>query len=122
MKQTAFALLISLCLTGGCRKPKPAQVIPSNPEPEAPVPAASSAASPAAAGAVKPSAPPVNIPLLETSVEFSDLNGLVAGYYEKHKRLPTIPELTKMYYKPIPVPPGYKLVIDPQSKHVKAVR
>jgi hypothetical protein len=112
MKQTAFALLISLCLTGGCRKPKPAQVIPPNPEPEAPVPAA----------AVKPSAPPVNIPLLETSVEFSDLNGLVAGYYEKHKRLPTIPELTKMYYKPIPVPPGYKLVIDPQSKQVKAVR
>ena len=55
-------------------------------------------------------------------MEFSDLNGLVGGYYEKHKRLPTVPELTKMYYKPIPIPEGYKLVIDPQSKQVKLVR
>jgi hypothetical protein len=50
------------------------------------------------------------------------LNGFVGCYYQKPKRLPTVPELTKLYYKPIPVPEGYKLVIDPQSKQVKLVR
>lgn len=119
MKQTLLILVVTIGLNAGCRKPRPAPVTPSEPAPAptteavTPVPGGAPAASPA---------PPVNIPLLETSVEFSDLNGLVGGFYEKHKRLPSIPELTKLYYKPIPVPPGYRLVIDPQSKQVKAVR
>lgn len=118
MNRILLVLVATACLTSGCRKPKPVPVPVPEPEPAAPA-----ASNPAPGSAPPPAAPaPVNIPLLETSVEFSDLNGLVGGFYEKHKRLPSIPELTKLYYKPIPVPPGYRLVIDPQSKQVKAVR
>jgi len=116
MNRILLLIAVSVCLAAGCRKPKPA---PPAPEP-APEPAAPATKSQTPGGTPRPAA--VNIPLLETSVEFSDLNGLVGGYYEKHKRLPTVPELTKMYYKPIPIPEGYKLVIDPQSKQVKLVR
>ena len=122
MRQFALVLLVVASLSAGCRRSRPAppaQVETSTPaEAQAPVPAGS---KPGGTAPV-PAAAPVNIPLLETSVEFSDLNGLVAGYYEKHKRLPTVPELMKMYYQPIPIPPGYRLMIDSKSKQVKLVR
>ena len=59
---------------------------------------------------------------LEAGPEFTDLNNLVSWYYDRNKRLPTIPELSKMYAGPLPTPPGHKLVIDPKTKTVKAVR
>ncbi len=58
-------------------------------------------------------------------MEFGDLNNIIEGFMEFHKRPPTMEELKKSYYggtKPIPIPPGYRLVIDPKAKKAKLVR
>lgn len=101
------------------RKPEPAPT----PEEVTPPPAAEPAAQPAP-GAVPAAkaAPPVNVEHLQAGPEFADLNNLVAGFYDRNKRLPSMQELAKMYAGPLPNPPGYKLVIDPKTKTVKAVR
>ena len=64
------------------------------------------------------------MPQIEAGPEFGDLNNLIAGFENKNKRLPSIEELKRMYgggARPLPAPPGYKIVIDPQTKKAKAV-
>ena len=105
---------------GGCRKRK------ATPAPEiAPEAPAAAAAPPQSAGSAAQAVPaPLNIPSVEAGVEFGNLNNMIEGFEQAHKRLPTIEELRKSYYggtKPIPIPAGYKLVIDQKSKKAKLV-
>jgi hypothetical protein len=114
-----FTLSFGLVFTG-CRKRKTT----SAPEaaPEAPAPAATPAA---AAGSPPPTAPaPVNVVQLEAEVEFSELNNVIASFEAFHKRMPTVEDLKKSYFggtRPLPIPPGYKLVIDQKKKKAKLV-
>jgi hypothetical protein len=108
-------LLLCACLVAtGCRKRKSALE-----QAAAAVEAAQPKTSPATAAAAPP---PVTADQLEAGPEFADLNNLVSWFYDRNKRVPTMQELAKMYAGPMPNPPGYKLVIDPKTKTVKAVR
>lgn len=113
------ALSCALVL-GGCRKRK------ATPTPEiAPETPAEVAAPPPTAGSAAQAVPaPVNVTQVEAGVEFSDLNNVIASFEAFHKRMPTVADLQKSYYggtRPIPIPPGYKLVIDQKSKKAKLV-
>ena len=120
-------VLVIMACTGlvlaGCRKrktePPPTPAAPTSAVPE--TPPSGPAATPVAAPPAKPALTPAQV---EASVEFGDLNNLIAGFEIKNKRLPTVEELKRLYYggtKPIPVPPGYRLVIDPKTKTAKAI-
>jgi hypothetical protein len=108
-------------LFGGCRKRKSVEVVPVAAA-QPPEPAQESAP------AVAPKSnqpPPADVPTIETGVEFGDLNNMIEGFIEARKRPPTLEELKKLYYggtRPLPIPPGYRLVIDPNSKKAKLVR
>lgn len=117
-----FLILALSCglLLVGCRKRKP------TPAPEAAPEATAPAAAPApAAGSAAPAAPaPVNVPQVEASVEFNDLDNVIASFEAFHKRMPTVEDLKKSYFggtRPLPIPPGYKLVIDQKNKKAKLV-
>lgn len=104
----------------GCRKPKATSA--PEPAPEAAAPAATPGPS---AVAPSPTAPaPVNVARLETEIAFTELNSVIASFESFHKRMPTVEDLRKSYYggsRPLPIPPGYKLVLDPKSKTAKLV-
>lgn len=121
MRLLPFLLLCACLAATGCRKRKSAPEPAAAPEaqPAASVEAAQPTASPATATAAPP---PVTADQLEAGPEFADLNNLVSWFYDRNKRVPTMQELAKMYAGPMPTPPGYKLVIDPKTKTVKAVR
>ena len=118
-------LLLALALTcglvlGGCRKRKAAPAPEIAPE----APAAAAAPPQAAGSAAQPAPAPVSVAQVEAGVEFGDLNNVIASFEAFHKRMPTVEDLKKSYYggtRPIPVPPGYKLVIDQKSKKAKLV-
>ena len=121
-KLIALALMACLLATA-CRR-KSAEAPP--PAPPAPEQKAEAAPAPTEAVAeAKPDAsqaPAATINEFQASPEYSDLNGLVEALYNRNKRLPTLAELTRANGRPLPLPPtGYKLVIDAQSKSVKAV-
>lgn len=120
--KTFVLLALAGCLTvSACRKRKAEPA----PAPETtPPPAVTEPAAPVASTAAPPvkDAPPVNVGELEAGPEFADLNNLVSWFYDRNKRVPTMQELSKMYSGPLPNPPGYKLVIDPKTKTVMAVR
>lgn len=114
-------LLISACFfTTSCRKRKPVEAPAPAPEPQAAAPVESARATSQAAAPA--TTPPVTADQLEAGPEFADLNNLVEYFYERNQRVPTLQELAKMNGGPLPNPPGYKLVIDPKSKTVKAAR
>ena len=120
-------MILTLCsglVMTGCRKRKAEPTAPTE-TPKQPQAAQASPPAPSApAQAPASKAPTVNIPQLEAGVEFGDLNNIIAGFEYTHKRLPTADELKKLYYggaKPIPVPPGYRLTVDPKSKTAKIV-
>ena len=121
-------LVLALCCSVifvGCRRSRPAPTIVISEPPKPPDAAAGQNSSPSTT-ATPPAAKsaPVNIPLLEAGVEFGDLNNMIEAYEERHKRLPTVEELKKLYYggtRPIPIPPGYRLAIDPKTKKAKVV-
>jgi len=126
MRVSLVLIVCAALAVVGCRKrkvvpPAPAETV-SQPE------AAAQPATPSAPSQVQPSAKPdpaADIPSLEAGVEFGDLNNIIEGFMEFHKRPPTMEELKKSYYggtKPIPIPPGYRLVIDPKAKKAKLVR
>ena len=119
-------LTLALCgglLFVGCRRSKSApQAAPPEPpkQPEASQTTTPPPATPAAVSGAKSA--PVTIPQMEAGVEFGDLNNIIEAFEERHKRLPTVEELKKLYYggtRPIPIPPGYKLIVDPKSKKAK---
>lgn len=122
MRILLVSLLIASAAFAACVKRKPTAPPPS-PETATSV-APQSSDQPAepkepSAPAAKPSP---NIGQVETGVEFGDLNNLIAGFEIRNKRLPTVDELKKLYYggsRPIPIPPGFKLVIDPKTKTAK---
>lgn len=122
LNMRALLILALSCglVFAGCRKRKPA--IAPEPAPEAPAPAATPGPS---AGSPAPAAPaPVNVARLETAIEFTELNNVIASFEAFHKRMPTVEDLKKSYYggtRPLPIPPGYKLVIDQKSKTAKLV-
>ncbi len=111
-------------LLGACKKRRaePAPV----PEPT-PAPAAEpvkKATPPPAQSTANLGPAPATVAQFEGGVEYADLNNVIAGFEFRNKRLPTIDELRRAYYggtRPILVPPGHKLVIDPKTKKVKAV-
>ena len=122
MKLLFVIMACTVLVFAGCRKrktePPPMPTAPASVAPDSPGPASTPAV---ATPASKPALTPAQV---EASVEFGDLNNLIAGFEIKNKRLPTVEELKRMYYggtKPIPVPPGYRLVIDPKTKTAKAV-
>ncbi len=54
----------------------------------------------------------------------AELNNVIASFESFHKRMPTLADLKKAYYggtRPLPIPPGHKLVIDPKSKTAQLV-
>ena len=127
LKPMRSLLILALCgvlVMIGCRKRKveptaPAETVKQPEAAQVPPPAPS---APAQASAKK--AAPVTIPQVEAGVEFGDLNNIISGFEYTHKRLPTADELKKLYYggtRPIPVPRGYKLIVDPKSKRAKLV-
>ena len=117
--RTLLLVALAGCLTlTACRRRKP----DATPAPGATPPPAATEPVAATSSPGTPAAPPVNVPQLEAGPQFADLNNLVSWYYDRNKRLPTIEELSKMYAGPLPTPPGYKLVIDPKTKTVQAVR
>lgn len=123
MKRLLIVALCSGLALVACRKRNTEVVTTSAPPSEASAPAAS---TPAAEKAPKTAAPPptVNIAHVEAGVEFGDLNSVIASFEDRNKRLPTVDELKKAYYggtRPIPIPPGYKLVIDQKSKKARLV-
>jgi hypothetical protein len=118
-------LLLSVCvLLGACKRRK----VEAPPVPETPAPAAPEQKLPAPVATTPPAAGaapgPPTVAQFESGVEFADLNNVIAGFEFRNKRLPTMDELQRAYYggkRPIQVPSGHTLVIDPQSKKVKAV-
>lgn len=124
MRVLLFCILGASVVFLACNRRKPASpttsaeaAVPAAPQP--PVQPAEVSAPSAPAGKPQPSAAQ-----LEAGVEFGDLNNLIAGFENRNKRLPTAEELKKLYFggtRPIPIPPGYKLVIDPRTKSAKLV-
>ncbi len=117
MKALFYLILVSCLTLSACKRRKAATAPEAAPSPAASEPTTSGVPNATSA----PTAPPVNVAHLQTSPEFADLNNLVSWFYDRNKRLPTLPELAKMSGKPLPNPPGYKLAIDPKTKTVKAV-
>lgn len=118
----ALALCFGLALVG-CRKRK--AVSPPEPPPPAPEASAQPTLPTQPAVAANPAGTPQSAADVEASIEFSDLNDVIASFEAFHKRMPTVEDLKKAYYggtKPLPIPPGYKLVIDPKTKKAKLVR
>jgi hypothetical protein len=122
-----LSLVLTLCAVlamVGCRRRKlePKASVESSNQPEA-----AQVSAPSVPAQTQPSsnqAAPPNIPTIEAGVEFGDLNNIIEGYLEFHKRMPTVEELKKSYYggtKPLPIPPGYKLVIDHKGKKARLV-
>lgn len=113
-------ILCGVLIGVGCRKRK---LEPAAPAETAKQPEAAQESAPSAPPSGKPVAP-LNIPSIEAGVEFGDLNNMIEGFEQAHKRMPTMEELKKSYYggtKPLPIPPGYKLVIDQKSKKARLV-
>lgn len=123
MKRLLIVALCSGLAFVGCKKRKTESGVVPIPPSEPTSPAGSTPAAdkaPPAAGAPAT----VNIAHVEAGVEFGDLNNVIASFEERNKRLPTIEELKKAYYggtRPIPIPPGYHLVIDPKGKKARLV-
>lgn len=123
MKAHVIVLLSGCLLLSACKRRK----VEFPPTPEAPPATAAEQKAPSPAPVASPagaSAGPQNVAQFEAGVEYSDLNNTIAGFEFRNKRLPTMEELQRAYYggkRPIQAPPGYTLVIDPQSKKVKAV-
>ena len=123
-------LLLALCCGlafVGCRKrktgaaPEPAPAVPEAPA----APAGQAPPTTASAPVSAPVSAPTSAAEVEASIEFSDLNDVIASFEAFHKRMPTAEDLKKAYYggtRPLPIPPGHKLVIDPKSKKAKLVR
>lgn len=123
MKRLLIVALCSGLALVACRKRNTEVVTTSAPPSEASAPAASTPAAEKAPKTAAPS-PTVNIAHVEAGVEFGDLNSVIASFEDRNKRLPTVDELKKAYYggtRPIPIPPGYKLVIDQKSKKARLV-
>lgn len=113
-----FPLCCALMIIG-CRKRKVEPIAPAETVNQ---PEAVQVSAPVTSTATQPLAKQVDIPGIEAGVEFGDLNNIIAGFEYTHKRLPTGEELKKLYYggtRPIPMPPGYKLVVDPKTKRAK---
>lgn len=122
MKMHPFLVVALSCglLLGGCRRRKTTPA--PEPPPEASPPTATTTQP--ASSTSSPRSAPVNVAQVETDLEFSELNNVIASFEAFHKRMPTVEDLKKSYYggtRPIPVPPGYRLVIDQKSKKAKLV-
>lgn len=125
MRLSLILILCGVLVAVGCRRrraePPPTPEPPTQPETVQPQAASVPTQNQPSASQTAPS----DIPSIEAGVEFGDLNNIIEGYLEFHKRLPTIEELKKSYYggtKPLPIPPGYRLAIDPKTKKAKLVR
>ncbi len=119
MLHSSYLLILALFLAGCTEKADiPPKGEPS-PVPDASAPAPTDAPAPPLASTAETKAA---VAATLASPEYADLNRLVEFYYDEHKRVPTIVELTRSFGRPLPPPPpGHIFHIDPRTKTVKVV-